>query len=326
MSGEAVSDEAVSGGAAGDGEPAATTLAGARPLNLLLSEVALAAVRLAEAGVDSPRADAEELAAWVHGVRRGELHTVRDGDFDARFWEAVARRESREPLQHITGRAFFRYLELEVGPGVFVPRPETEVMVGWAIDRLRDMDIAEPVIVDLCSGSGAIALAIAQEVPRSQVHAVELSDAALLWTRRNITRVAEGRRVTLHHGDARTALSALDGTVDLVVSNPPYVPLGDRALMAAETRDYDPEPALFSGPDGLDMIRSLERAAFRLLRPGSWAAVEHSDQQGGAVQRIFLEERGWAEAADHRDLTGRPRFVTARKHGPQSAPAMPWAP
>ena len=295
---------------AGGARPAAT-----RPLNLLLAEVALAAVRLAEAGVDSPRADAEELAAWVHGVRRGELHTVRDGDFDARFWAAVARRENREPLQHITGRAFFRYLELEVGPGVFVPRPETEVMVGWAIDRLRGLDIAEPVIVDLCSGSGAIALAIAQEVPRSQVHAVELSESALEWTRRNIARVAEGRRIVLHQADARTALPELDGAADLVISNPPYLPLGDREHMPTEARDYDPQQALFSGPDGLEMIRSLERAAFRLLRPGSWVAVEHSDQQGGAVQRIFLEERGWAEAADHRDLTGRPRFVTARKEG-----------
>jgi len=304
--------DAASGGAASAGDAAAPA---GRPLNLLLSEVALAAVRLAEAGVDSPRADAEELAAWVHGVRRGELHTVRDGDFDARFWAAIARRENREPLQHITGRAFFRYLELEVGPGVFVPRPETEVMVGWAIDRLRDLDIAEPVIVDLCSGSGAIALAIAQEVPRSRVHAVELSEDALAWTGRNIAKVAEGRRVTLHHADARTALSELDGTVDLVISNPPYIPLEEWEGVATEARDYDPQLALFSGPDGLDMIRSLERTAFRLLRPGSWVAVEHSDQQGGAVQRIFLEERGWAEAADHRDLTGRPRFVTARKEG-----------
>ena len=293
--------------------PSAPT--GGRPLSLLLAEVALAAVRLAEAGVDSPRADAEELAAWVHGVRRGELHTVRDRDFDARFWEAIARRENREPLQHITGRAFFRYLELEVGPGVFVPRPETEVMVGWAIDRLRELDIAEPLIVDLCSGSGAIALAIAQEVPRSRVHAVELSDDALAWTERNIARLEAGSRITLHHADARTALRELDGRVDLVVSNPPYIPLGEWENVAAEAREYDPELALFSGPDGLDMIRSLERAAFRLLRPGSWVAVEHSDQQGGAVQRIFLEELGWSEAADHRDLTGRPRFVTARKEG-----------
>jgi release factor glutamine methyltransferase len=261
-------------------------------LNLLLAEVALAAARLAEAGVDSPRADAEELAAWIHGVKRGRLHTVADRDFDARYWEAVARRENREPLQHITGRAYFRYLELAVGPGVFVPRPETEVMVGWAIDRLRELDIAEPLIVDLCAGSGAIALAIAQEVPRARVHAVELSDEALAWTRRNV----EGSRVVLHQGDARTALPEFDGQVDLVISNPPYIPL-------------------FSGEDGLDMIRALERTAQRLLRPGRWLAVEHSDQQGGAVQRIFLEEYGWVEAGDHRDLTGRPRFFTARKDG-----------
>jgi release factor glutamine methyltransferase len=280
-------------------------------LNLLLSEVALAAARLAEAGVDSPRADAEELAAWTHGVTRGQLHTVPDRDFDARYWEAVARRENREPLQHITGRAYFRYLELAVGPGVFVPRPETEVMVGWAIDRLRELDIAEPLIVDLCSGSGAIALAIAQEVPRARVHAVELSDDALAWTRRNV----EGSRVILHQADARTALHELDAQVDLVISNPPYIPLTEWEYVATEARDYDPELALFSGEDGLDMIRALERTAHRLLRPGRWLAVEHSDQQGGSVQRIFLEELGWVEAGDHRDLTGRPRFFTARKDG-----------
>jgi release factor glutamine methyltransferase len=284
-------------------------------MNVLLGEVALAAARLADAGVDSPRADAEELAAWVHGVGRGALHTVPDRDFDARYWEAVARRESREPLQHITGRAYFRYLELEVGPGVFVPRPETEVMVGWAIDRLRELDIVEPLIVDLCTGTAAIALAIAQEVPRSRVHAVEISDEAFAWAQRNVAKAAGGERVTLHRDDARTALRELDGTVDLVISNPPYIPLEEWEYVAAEARDYDPQLALFSGPDGLDMIRSLERAAHRLLRPGSWAAVEHSDRQGGSVQRIFLEELGWSEAGDHRDLTGRPRFVTARKEG-----------
>ncbi|MFI6981506.1 peptide chain release factor N(5)-glutamine methyltransferase [Embleya sp. NPDC050154] len=280
-------------------------------MNLLLAEVAQATLRLADAGVPSPRFDAEELAAFVHGVKRGALHTVADGDFDARFWEAIARREAREPLQHITGRAFFRYLELQVGPGVFVPRPETEVVVGWAIDALRAMDVAEPLVVDLCTGSGAIALAVAQEVPRSVVHAVELDPDAYRYAARN----ASGSRVILHRGDALAALPELDGTVDLVISNPPYVPLDERDEMAPEARDHDPELALFSGPDGLDFIRILSKTAYRLLRPGGLAVVEHADTQGGAVPWIFNEEAGWVDAADHRDLTNRPRFTTARKEG-----------
>ncbi|UNS98993.1 peptide chain release factor N(5)-glutamine methyltransferase [Streptomyces tubbatahanensis] len=281
-------------------------------MNVLLAEVAQATQRLADAGVDSPRFDAEELAAFVHGVGRGELHRVADADFDARYWEAVARREAREPLQHITGRAFFRYLELHVGAGVFVPRPETESVVGWAIDAVRAMDVAEPLIVDLCTGSGAIALALAQEVPRSRVHAVELDESALEWARKNV----EGSRVSLHHGDARSALRELDGQVDLVISNPPYIPLTEWEYVAPEARDHDPQLALFSGEDGLDVIRGLERAAHRLLRPGGVVVVEHADTQGGQVPWIFTEDRGWADAADHPDLNNRPRFATARREVP----------
>ncbi|BCK68563.1 peptide chain release factor N(5)-glutamine methyltransferase [Streptomyces tubercidicus] len=281
-------------------------------MNLLLAEVAQATQRLADAGVPSPRFDAEELAAFVHGVKRGELHHVKDADFDARYWEAVARREAREPLQHITGRAFFRYLELAVGPGVFVPRPETESVVGWAIDAVRAMDVVEPLIVDLCTGSGAIALALAQEVPRSRVHAVELSDEALDYARKNV----EGSRVVLHQGDALTALPELDGQVDLVVSNPPYIPLTEWEYVAPEARDHDPELALFSGQDGLDTIRGIERTAHRLLRPGGVVVIEHADTQGGQVPWIFTEERGWADAADHPDLNNRPRFATARRATP----------
>ncbi|MEU5835171.1 peptide chain release factor N(5)-glutamine methyltransferase [Streptomyces diacarni] len=281
-------------------------------MNVLLAEVAQATQRLADAGVDSPRFDAEELAAFVHGVGRGELHRVADADFDARYWEAVARREAREPLQHITGRAFFRYLELHVGAGVFVPRPETESVVGWAIDAVRAMDVAEPLIVDLCTGSGAIALALAQEVPRSRVHAVELDESALEWARRNV----EGSRVSLHHGDARSALRELDGQVDLVISNPPYIPLTEWEYVAPEARDHDPQLALFSGEDGLDVIRGLERAAHRLLRPGGVVVIEHADTQGGQVPWIFTEDRGWADAADHPDLNNRPRFATARREVP----------
>ncbi|MEU4886378.1 peptide chain release factor N(5)-glutamine methyltransferase [Streptomyces xinghaiensis] len=279
---------------------------------MLLAEVAQATQRLADAGVPSPRFDAEELAAFVHSVKRSELHTVADADFDARYWEAVARREAREPLQHITGRAFFRYLELQVGPGVFVPRPETESVVGWAIDAVRAMDVAEPLIVDLCSGSGAIALALAQEVPRSRVHAVELDEGALRWARRNV----EGSRVTLHQGNAFDALPELDGQVDLVVSNPPYIPLTEWEYVAPEARDHDRELALFSGEDGLDTIRGIERTAHRLLRPGGVVVVEHADTQGGQVPWIFTEERGWADAADHPDLNNRPRFATARRAMP----------
>ncbi|MEU8685092.1 peptide chain release factor N(5)-glutamine methyltransferase [Streptomyces sp. NPDC048611] len=281
-------------------------------MNLLLAEVAQATQRLADAGVPSPRFDAEELAAFVHGVKRGALHHVKDADFDARYWEAVARREAREPLQHITGRAFFRYLELAVGPGVFVPRPETESVVGWAIDAVRAMDVVEPLIVDLCTGSGAIALALAQEVPRSRVHAVELSEQALDYARKNV----EGSRVVLHHGDALTALPELDGQVDLVVSNPPYIPLTEWEYVAPEARDHDPELALFSGQDGLDTIRGIERTAHRLLRPGGVVVIEHADTQGGQVPWIFTEERGWADAADHPDLNNRPRFATARRATP----------
>ena len=281
-------------------------------MNVLLAEVAQATQRLAAAGVPSPRFDAEELAAFVHGVKRGELHGVSDADFDARYWEAVARREAREPLQHITGRAFFRYLELQVGPGVFVPRPETESVVGWAIDAVRAMDVVEPLIVDLCTGSAAIALALAQEVPRSRVHAVELDEGALQWARKNV----EGSRVVLQRGDALAALPELDGQVDLVISNPPYIPLTEWEYVAPEARDHDPQLALFSGEDGLDVIRGLERTAHRLLRPGGVVVIEHADTQGGQVPWIFTEERGWADAADHPDLNKRPRFATARKAMP----------
>src|SRR5215813_4245554 len=175
-------------------------------MSLLMTEIAVAVTRLAEAGVESPRADAELMAAHRHGVARGALNLVADADFDPRFWDDVARREAREPLQHIIGTACFRYVELEVGPGVFVPRPETEVMTGWAIDRLTAMDVAEPVGADLGTGSGAIALAIAQEVPRARVHAVEGDPLARPWTERNIEHCAAAAphtrgRVRLHGDD-----------------------------------------------------------------------------------------------------------------------------
>jgi release factor glutamine methyltransferase len=283
-------------------------------MSLLLDEIALAAARLAEAGVESPRADAELIAAHVHGVTRSALHTVPDAAFDARFWDDVARRASREPLQHITGLAYFRYLDLEVGPGVFVPRQETEVMTGWAIDELRKMDVAEPAVADLGTGSGAIALAIAQEVPRAQVHAVEADPLARSWTRRNIARCEAAAphlagRVTLHGADFAAALGDLDGGIDLVISNPPYIPFN--SWVPPEVGEYDPATALWGGADGLDAIRVIERAAKRLLRPGGLVAVEHGAPQGAAVYWVFAEEHGWRATRNHSDLAGRDRFVTA---------------
>jgi release factor glutamine methyltransferase len=283
-------------------------------MSLLMSEIAVAAARLAEAGVESPRADAELLAAHRHGVPRGELHRVPDARFDPRFWDDIGRREAREPLQHITGLAYFRYLDLEVGPGVFVPRPETEVMTGWAIGVLGEMDVAEPLVADLGSGSGAIALAIAQEVPGARVHAVEADPLARQWLDRNIGRCAEAAphtrgRVTAHSGDFAATLAELDGTVDLVVSNPPYIPVG--AGVPPEVGEYDPATALWSGTDGLDAIRVVEQSARRLLRTGGRVAVEHGAPQGAAVYWVFAEERGWRDTRNHQDLAGRDRFVTA---------------
>jgi release factor glutamine methyltransferase len=285
-------------------------------MSLLLDEIAVATARLAGAGVESPRTDAELIAAHVHGVTRGALLTVPDASFEPRFWDEIARREAREPLQHITGRAFFRYLDLDVGPGVFVPRPETEVMTGWAIDSLREMDVAEPVVADLGTGSGAIALAISQEVPRARVHAVEADPLARQWAERNIARCAAAAphtagRVTLRSGDFRTALGDLDGLADLVISNPPYIPAG--AWVPPEVGEYDPATALWGGADGLDAIRAIEAVASRLLRPRGLVAVEHGAPQGSAVYWIFPEERGWRETRNHKDLAGRDRFVTAMR-------------
>jgi release factor glutamine methyltransferase len=217
-------------------------------------------------------------------------------------------------LQHITGLAYFRYLDLEVGPGVFVPRQETEVMTGWAIDELRKMDIAEPTVADLGTGSGAIALAIAQEVPRAQVHAVEADPLARSWTERNVARCEAAAphmtgRVTLHGADFAAALPDLDGGIDLVISNPPYIPFN--SWVPPEVGEYDPATALWGGADGLDAIRVIEQVAKRLLRPGGLVAVEHGAPQGAAVYWVFAEENGWRATRNHSDLAGRDRFVTA---------------
>ncbi|MBA3743113.1 peptide chain release factor N(5)-glutamine methyltransferase [Sporichthya sp.] len=272
----------------------------------LRQAIAAAAGRLTDAGVASPRADAEELAAHVLGVGRGDL--VRHEEIDGEAYTAlVEARAARRPLQHLTGVAHFRYVTLEVGTGVFVPRPETEVMVGQMVEAARALP-AGALAVDLCSGSGAIALCLATEVPGLVVHAVELDPGAVAWARRNLA----GSGVLLHQGDAADALPDLDGTVDLVVSNPPYIPLVAWESIAVEVRDHDPAPALWGGgDDGLDVVRAVERTAGRLLRPGGRVAVEHADVQGEAVVEIFARTGRWSQVRGHRDLTDRDRFVTA---------------
>jgi release factor glutamine methyltransferase len=266
------------------------------------------------AGVPSPRHDAEELLGWLLGCPRSELWRHHEQPVPDRYDELVQVRASRVPLQHITGRAYFRHVVLAVGPGVFVPRPETEIVVENALDTLRAMHLTDAVVVDLCSGSGAIALSIADEAPaflagHLEVHAVEADGPAMDWLRRNCAESA----VTVHHDDLAAPLGDLAGRVDLVVANPPYIPL-EAVPRDPEVAAHDPAPALYSGADGLDHIRAVERSAARLLRPGGAVVVEHSDLQGLAATRVFGGST-WYEVVDHQDLTGRDRFVSARRAG-----------
>ena len=267
-----------------------------------------AEVTLAAADVPSPAYDAAELLAHVLGTSRGALvlAPAPTPEQRAAFAELVERRAARVPLQHLTGTAAFRHVELAVGPGVFVPRPETELLAGWAIEAAAPLD--RPVVVDLCTGSGAIAKSIADEVPHARVHAVELDEPAHGWAERNLA----GTGVDLRLGDAFTAFADLDGTVDVVVCNPPYVPLTAWDGVAPEARDHDPHLALFSGDDGLEAMRRLEQAAARLLRPGGVVGAEHADVQGESAPDVFVSTGRWTQVRDHRDLAGRPRFTTAR--------------
>lgn len=272
-----------------------------------------AAALLAAAGVPSPAHDADTLLAHVLGTTRSGLVSADDptpaqlAAYDA----LLARRAAREPLQHLVGVTGFRHVDLAVGPGVFTPRPETELLAGWAVERAVATGEATgraPVVVDLCTGSGAIAKALADEVPDVEVHAVELDPAAHAWAERNLA----GTGVDLRHGDMATALDELVGSVDVVTCNPPYVPLTAWESVAPEARDHDPHLALFSGDDGLDAIRVLERRAAQLLRPGGWVGFEHADVQGESAPAVFAATGRWAEVRDHRDLADRPRFTTAR--------------
>jgi len=267
--------------------------------------------RLADAGVPSPRADAEQLAAHLLGTGRGELaaRAIRGDAAPSGLDDLVAERCRRVPLQHLTGTAGFRGLELRVGPGVFVPRPETEVLAGLAVEAARAAAAdGEPVVVDLGTGSGAIALAVAREVPAARVHAVEISPSAHAWAAQNL----QDTGVDLRLGDAATAFDDLDSAVDVVVSNPPYIPPGS-VPVDPEVADHDPGVALYGGgPDGLAVPRAVIATAARLLRDGGLLAVEHADSQQVAVLDL-LDSPAWREQRGHTDLAGRPRCVTARR-------------
>ena len=286
----------------------------------LRTAVRSATDRLAAAGVDSPEHDARALAVHVLGLDRpSDLLLVDDlqPEQATAYDELVARRAERVPLQHLTGSVGFRHIVLEVGPGVFVPRPETESVVQWAVDAVRAEGWTAPLCVDLCTGSGTIAFALANELPGATVHAVERDPDALAWTRRNAAnRVAAGDpEVQLHLGSAEDALPELDGQLDLVISNPPYVATTEAHIPDPEVVDHDPGIALWAGEDGLDVIRLVEQAARRLLKPGGLLVVEHSDRQGRTAPALLEGLGGWSEVADHQDYAGRDRYVTARRTG-----------
>lgn len=292
----------------------------------LRAEVDRAVATLTGAGVPSPRIDAVLLAGHVLGADRSEIERrlLLGGEVDeavaGRLTDLVAERCDRVPLQHLTGTAPFRRLELQVGPGVFVPRPETEAAVDHVLSELAGSTLvgcAAPVVVDLCAGSGALALAVADEAPDACVTAVEVSDLALAWAGRNIE--ATGLPVTLVAADASAdpadvpGLAELVGRVDVVVSNPPYIPVG-MVPIEPEVAEHDPGVALYGGSeDGLAIPLAVAVSAAALLRPGGLLVMEHAESQGESLPRALGATGRWDEVADHPDLSGRARTVTARR-------------
>ncbi len=276
-------------------------------MNSVRQAIADAAAVLAAAGVDSARVDAEYLAAHASGVDRARVMFAEpDPAFYPRFRDLVERRAQRIPLQHLIGTAAFGPVEVQVGPGVFIPRPETEALLEWAMNQSLP---PSPVIVDLCTGSGALALALAHTWPQAQVVAVEKSPEALVYARRNCA----GSAVEVLEADVTvpSLLADRDGTVDLLVSNPPYIP--DGAELDPEVIDHDPAAALFGGPDGMSVIVPIIALAARLLRPGGKLGIEHDDTTADQVAAALDRDGTFGDITARRDLTGRPRFVTATR-------------
>jgi len=285
------------------------------PVDQLLRE---ATRRLGAAEVPSPRVDAELLAAHVLGVSRGRLAAmvisgspVAAADAE-RYRDLVAERADRVPLQHLTGLAPFRHLELRVGPGVFIPRPETEQVAQVALDQLARMSSAHTQgwrarVIDLGTGSGALAGAIASEFPQAEVHAVELSEQAVAWAEMNLSPLG----VSVHQQDLREVPEEWEGSFDVVVSNPPYIPDG-MIPREQEVHVHDPKLALYGGGvDGLTMPHAVIESAKRLLRPGGWFILEHAEVQAAALAARCRADAALSKVSTHQDLSGRDRATSA---------------
>ena len=289
---------------------------------------------LREAGVDTPEHDVKLIMADVLGCSPSDVESAaimrtdvralcakygRDDDAELvhTFKHMVCRRHAREPLQYIVGHAPFRYLDLKVGPGVFIPRQETELIAQDAIEWVTRHGIYSPRIVDLCAGSGALGLALATEIPGAQVWGVELSPQAAVWTRRNITQISRtypditaNYHLEIADATCPITLAHLDGTVDVVVSNPPYVPQS-QVPQQPEVRDFDPSLALYGGSsDGMLIPEQIIRRAYALLRPGGLFLMEHDISQPDRTV-AFARASGFSDARTGADLTYRPRYLVA---------------
>ncbi|MFM1984472.1 MAG: hypothetical protein RL723_907 [Actinomycetota bacterium] len=284
---------------------------------MLLRELVVHATeRFKESGIDSAEVDAQLLAGHLLSLSRGEVQSemIRGAELSEaqaeKLTEMFGRRLLREPLQHITGVAYFRNLELAVGRGVFTPRPETEFVAQLAINALNAATSESPIAIDLGTGSGAIALAMATEVNHSRVFAVEKSNEAFPFTQQNFQKYSAAS-ATLVLGDLADAFQEFDGTVSVVASNPPYIPL-DAVPRDIEVKLHDPQIALYGGADGMQVMRLVSQSAKRLLLPGGSLVVEHADSQSNQVCELLLAD-GWNNVLSHKDLTGRDRAVTATK-------------